>query len=68
MKKQEFKTTIKCSGCVATVAPHLNKAVGENNWVVDINSADKILTVTSDLSESEVIATVREAGYTAIPK
>lgn len=68
MKMQEFKTTIKCSGCVATVAPHLNKVVGENNWAVDTNSPDKTLTVTSDLSESEVIAAVHEAGYTAIPK
>ena len=45
METKKFKTNIKCSGCVATVTPHLNEAVGEANWNVDITDPAKILSV-----------------------
>ena len=63
METKKFKTNIKCSGCVAAVTPHLNEAVGEANWNVDINDPSKILNVTTDTSDTKVMDAVRKAGY-----
>ena len=66
METQKFKTNIKCEGCIAAVTPHLNETVGENNWQVDINNPNKILTVKNDgISEAEVLKAVQKAGYKA---
>jgi copper chaperone len=67
METVKFKTTIKCSGCVATVTPYLNETVGANNWQVDLQSPEKVLTVNTDQKEKEqeVIKKLQEAGYKA---
>lgn len=67
MNTQKFKTTIKCSGCLANVTPFLNAVAGEDNWEVDIQTPQKTLTVITDnkIRESEIIDAVKQAGYTA---
>ncbi len=65
METLKFKTNIKCTGCLATVTPRLNQTAGENNWQVDLDNPQKILTVESDSSESEIVAAVKEAGFEA---
>lgn len=65
METLKFKTNIKCTGCLATVTPHLNETTGENSWQVDLDNPQKILTVESDSSESEIIAAVKKAGFEA---
>jgi len=66
MKAIQFKTNIKCSGCVAKVTPELNKSVGENNWHVDIDNTDKVLTVSGEgIDEAVVKTAVEKAGYKA---
>ena len=65
METLKFKTNIKCSGCIETVTPALNKTVGKDNWEVDLQDPDKTLTVVSDASENEVVAALKEAGYQA---
>ena len=60
-----FKTTIKCSGCVAAVTPFLNDAVGEGAWHVDTTDPLKKLTVEALVDESKVIEAVTKAGYKA---
>ncbi|MBL7856315.1 MAG: cation transporter [Cyclobacteriaceae bacterium] len=65
METTKFKTNIKCSGCVATVTPFLNEAVGENNWEVDVNNPAKVLTVTSETEARKIIEMVEKAGYKA---
>lgn len=67
METAKFKTNIKCSGCIATVTPFLNKTVGEHNWQVDLQGPDKVLTVNTDgtVNESEVIRSMEAAGYKA---
>lgn len=66
METLKFKTNIKCGGCVATVKPHLDGKENIENWQVDLESPDRILTVVAaNGSEEEVIATVKEAGYQA---
>lgn len=66
MKKLTFKTNINCGGCLANVKPHLNKAVGENQWEVDLSSENRLLTIHNEsISAKEVKAAVEEAGYKA---
>lgn len=67
MKKTlKFKTNIKCMGCVSTVTPALDKAVGIDNWVVDTQSPHKELTVTVENQDADtILAALRETGYTA---
>lgn len=67
MKKElKFKTNIKCMGCVAKVTPTLDEAVGRDNWEVNLQSADRQLTVNVEEVDAEtVIAAVSEAGFKA---
>lgn len=67
MTTLKFKTNIKCSGCIAKTTPYLNEAVGENNWNVDVQNADKILTIAANagINEKVVIQALEKAGYTA---
>ena len=65
METMKFKTTIKCSGCIAKATPFLNEKIGKDNWEVDIDNPDKVLTVKKDenITEGEVIKAVQEAGF-----
>lgn len=66
METLQFKTNIKCSGCVAKVTPGLNKTAGENNWKVDLQTPGKILTVVAEeASQTNIIAAINGAGYQA---
>ena len=66
METLQFKTNIKCSGCVAKVTPALNETAGENNWKVDTENANKILTISAgNLTESEIKTAVEKAGFKA---
>jgi copper chaperone len=63
METSKFKTNIKCSGCVATVTPFLDEALGSGNWNADYNDPQKILTVTVHKDAIEVINALAKAGY-----
>ncbi len=64
--KFQFKTNIKCGGCIATVTPFLDKTVGAQHWQVDTASPDKVLTVQADgVSAGQVQQAVQQAGYKA---
>ena len=46
------------------VTPFLNEAVGENNWKVDTDHPDKILSITNGQNDAEkVISAVEKAGF-----
>lgn len=63
-KELKFKTNINCGGCISKVKPALDTAGGINKWAVDIDNADKILTVTSDgISEDEIVAIIKTKGF-----
>ena len=64
MSTYQFKTNIKCGACVSAVTPHLNEAVGENQWRVNLASPDRILTVDAD-NEQQVQEAIKKAGYQA---
>jgi len=66
METVQFKTNIKCSGCIATVTPVLNEVAGQDNWEVDLQSPDKLLTVSTDKAGKEAIQhAIEKAGYKA---
>jgi copper chaperone len=63
-KELKFKTNINCGGCVAKVKPALDSAEGVNNWGVDTDNEDKILTVSTEgISEEKVIEIVKAKGF-----
>ena len=64
METVQFKTTIKCEGCIAKVTPNLDKVVGAGKWQVDIQNPDKILTVNTEAADAAaVINAVQSAGF-----
>ena len=66
MKTYQFKTNINCGGCIKAVTPFLNKTEAIENWNVDVDSTDKLLTVeTSSLSADEIASIVEKAGFSA---
>lgn len=66
MKKYQFKTNIKCSGCVEKVTPTLNNNAEIKEWNVDTAHPSKVLTVQTDrLNEEQVKELVSKAGFKA---
>ena len=65
MKTSTFKTNANCGGCVAKIETSLNTAVARNQWNIDLSTPDRILTITSDLSDEEVVRLVTAAGFKA---
>ncbi|MCK9254990.1 MAG: cation transporter [Bacteroidales bacterium] len=64
IKKFKFKTNINCAGCIAAVRPKLNELDGLENWTVDTENPDKILTVSLNTAKQEdVINAVKSVGY-----
>ena len=64
METRTFKTSIKCSGCIAKVTPFLNELLAPEEWNVDILTPAKLLTVTTDRATVEAIeAKVKQAGF-----
>jgi copper chaperone len=63
MEKLKFKTNINCSGCIATFTPFIQGKAGINAWNVDTTTPDKVLTVEGELSQEEVVALVKVAGF-----
>ena len=59
----KLKTNVKCSGCVAKIAPYLNDVVGHGKWSVDLNDPQRTLTVDKSIDTQEVKAALAKAGY-----
>jgi len=68
METLKFITNINCGGCVAKVTPYLENLAGNSNWNVDTDNSAKLLTINTDntLTPEKVIATLEDAGFTAI--
>ncbi|KAA5549234.1 heavy-metal-associated domain-containing protein [Adhaeribacter rhizoryzae] len=64
MKTLKFKTNINCGGCIANAKPYLDSVENVQEWHVDTNNPDKILTVKGEaVSAEKVIENVKKAGY-----
>ena len=65
--KHIFKTNINCGNCIKSVTPFLNSEIDIENWEVDTEDANKILSVEADLKQEEIIKIVEQAGFKAEP-
>jgi copper chaperone len=67
MNTLQFKTNINCGNCIKSVTPFLNALETVDRWQVNTEVSDKILSVETDESETEVtqqvIQAVQEAGF-----
>ncbi|SNR83970.1 heavy-metal-associated domain-containing protein [Lutibacter flavus] len=64
MENLKFKTNINCTGCLSKVSPQLNNEKGIEEWDVDLNNSQKILTVKSNsASEEDVVSAVKKVGF-----
>ena len=62
--KRIFKTNLRCSGCVQTIAPLLDGDSKIMSWNANVESPDRLLTVEGDLvSRSHVENLLGKAGY-----
>ena len=60
-----FRTSIMCNGCIAKVQPILDGAEGVASWKVNLDTPDRVLTVVSNgITEDELLALIRNAGFT----
>lgn len=66
--KFQFKTTIKCGGCVSTIKPYLDNEKRISEWKVDLSSQPSLLTINSnELTEEELIEIIEESGFKILP-
>ena len=64
METFKFRSTIKCTGCLAKVTPHLDSTEGISKWEVDLKNPDKVLTVEGNgVTAGQVREAVEKAGY-----
>lgn len=68
MNTLKFKTNLKCSGCVTTVAPKLDEIKGIEKWDVDLTSPEKTLSVEGNVRPEEIEKAFEKAGYKAEPQ
>lgn len=62
-----FKTNINCGGCIAKVTPFMDQVEKIEKWEVDTENPQKVLTVTTELSQEKVIEVVQKAGFEIEP-
>lgn len=68
MDTYQFKTNIKCGGCIAAVTPFLDGEAKISHWEVDLQDPDRILTASGEgLLPEDVVRAVEAAGYKAEP-
>jgi copper chaperone len=64
MEELRFKTTLKCDGCEEKITPGLNAIDEVEEWDVDLDSEDKILTVVVTKNvEDKIIEAVEKVGF-----
>lgn len=62
--KYRFKSTINCKNCRAKVAPVLDGDERIENWEVDLDNPDKILTVeVTEIDPDDISRMIRKTGF-----
>lgn len=60
---KRFKTNINCGNCVRAVSGFLDEVPGLEQWAVDTDDPDKILTVKGEAPAEEIVEAVEDAGF-----
>lgn len=59
-----FKTSLNCGNCVAKVKKNLDNLLGENEWKVDTDNPDKVLSINeTEVNEQQIIDAVEAIGF-----
>ena len=62
--KVSFRTSLKCSGCVARIKPAMDSLQDVAEWSVDLNAPEKVLHVTLKTGDkASVVKAVEALGY-----
>ena len=62
--KLTFKTNINCQNCVKSVSSFINEVPSVEEWNVDTENPEKILTVTGEnITPEAIVEAVEEAGF-----
>ena len=65
----EFKTNIRCTGCLEKAGPALDATAGPGQWSVNLQDPDRTLTVIEPVANiSQIKKALRKAGFSAEPK
>lgn len=69
MKTLTFTTNINCGNCIKSITPWLNESDEIEEWNVDTNNPQKILTaVVEDTTTPEtIVEIVTKAGFSIQP-
>lgn len=63
-KQFQFKTNLNCGNCVSKVQNELDNAPNIQEWSVDTDNPEKILTVMADENAQETIENiVKSKGF-----
>ena len=65
MENPTFQSNSKCGGSVATCDSSLYAAVASDHWYIDLTTPDRVLTITCDLSDDDIVRLVTAAGFKA---
>lgn len=63
MSTLTVRTDLRCSACVAGIAPLLDAAPGVASWSADVAAPGKPLTVTGTATAADLDALLRQKGY-----
>jgi len=64
MKTITYKTNINCGSCIKSVTRFLNELDNVDEWKVDTDNPEKILTVEIDDEDSNIVLeAVKAAGF-----
>jgi cation transport ATPase len=63
MKEITIPTNMHCNSCVAKLATVLDHTPGIHHWKADVSVPNKPVTVHGNLTEQELVALVRQAGF-----
>lgn len=66
-QKLTFQTNLQCANCQARVADKLDAHPGLQHWDLDLDHADRILTVQGEgLSANELVTLIAKSGFKAV--
>ncbi|MEN9313438.1 MAG: hypothetical protein RIT42_1544 [Bacteroidota bacterium] len=69
MTTLQFNTNINCGNCIKSVTPFLNALESIEDWEVDTNNPEKVLTVNTEETaatvEAAVLDALQQAGFKA---
>jgi len=66
MEQVKLKTDLSCKHCVMKVEPILKSTKGVENYTIDLEHPDKIVSFSSNNADIDsLIADFKKAGYSA---